>query len=225
MLHGKSTKNGLSDTDYSITRLIGWHLPYISTSGMRSLLQDHQKPLDAIHRLVNKGVLIPLRKGLYLIAHHESVRSGGIPYFAIANLMNGPSYVSLQSALSYYQLIPEAVFTTTSVTLKRNVAFDTPIGSFTFVHLHDRLFPLGVQTLEVHGYPCRIASPEKALCDLLSRLPPLRDLECLERELLESLRIEPEDLHRLEPSQLAFLASAYHHRNPSLLAQYCAKCA
>ena len=80
------------------------------------LLKDYKRPNDKISEWVKNGELINLRRGLY-IPGSESNLPKPEP-FLIANHLRGPSYVSLESALSYWGLIPERVYEITSVTLK-----------------------------------------------------------------------------------------------------------
>jgi len=96
--------------------------------------------------------------------------------------------VSLQSALSYYGMIPEVVPVTTSVTTGRPEKLETPLGSFVFRHLKKTAFFGYAQTEISRGLSVFVASPEKALLDLLY-LTPGSDSPAY----LEELRFEPAD--------------------------------
>ena len=105
--------------------------------------------------------------------------------FLVANQLRQPSYVSLQSTLAYYHLIPEYVPVVTSVTTQRPGLVETPLGNFLFRHLRPSLFS-GFRLPEVEaGQPVLLASPEKSLLDLVY-LTPGADT----REYLKELRIE-----------------------------------
>jgi hypothetical protein len=81
-------------------------------------------------------------------------------------LVYGPSYISCESALSYYQLIPERVETITNVTSKKNKSYETPVGGFTYQHLNIKKYPLGVMRVELGKTWILMASVEKALFDV-----------------------------------------------------------
>jgi len=122
-----------------------------------------------LSRWVKTGRLIQLRKGLYTLA--QPYRKVAPHPFVLANAMKKASYVSLQSALGYYGMIPEHVTIVTSVTTQRPEKVDTPLGQFLFRHIKKGWF---------HGYrqvdlgsdqKAFIAIPEKALMDLLYLTP------------------------------------------------------
>lgn len=116
-------------------------------------------------RWKNAGRIYQLRRGLYALAPpHQKV----VPHpFLIANRMVQGSYVSLQSALAHYGLIPEYVPVTLSVTTGRPASWETPLGRFRYRHLQ-RSFFVGYRRLELgddqHAY---VATPEKAFLDLV----------------------------------------------------------
>lgn len=147
-----------------------------STAGVR-------RQLD---RWVKSGRLLRLRRGVYAVAPPYRV---GAPHpFLVANHLRRPSYVSLQSALSHYGMIPEFVPLTTSVTTGRPEELDTPLGRFLFRHVKKSAF-FGYTQVEISpGQPVFLASPEKALLDLLY-LTPGSDSAAY----LEELRFEPSD--------------------------------
>lgn len=118
---------------------------------------------------VRRGKLIRLRRGLYALAPpYQRVQ----PHpFVVANRMVKPSYVSLQSALAYYGLIPETVFAVTSVTTAKPGRFHTPLGTYLYRRLTTKRF-FGYTRHEVApGQFAWIATPEKALLDLLYLTP------------------------------------------------------
>ena len=86
--------------------------------------------------------------------------------FWIANRIYQPSYVSLESALSYYNLIPEAVYTTTSLTSNKTISFDTSEGTYSYRHIKPSLF-FGYQVVEWQGFPIKMAELEKVILDYL----------------------------------------------------------
>lgn len=147
-----------------------------------------------LSRWTATGKIIRLRRGLYALAPpYRKV----IPHpFLVANRLEPGSYVSLQSALAYAGVIPEGVITTTSVTLGRPVALRTPIGEYDFRHIHRSWFK-GYSLADLgDGQKAFVASPEKALLDLVY-LQPKGDTEGYLRELrLEAM--EKFDLKAME---------------------------
>ena len=99
-----------------------------------SCLRGYAKPRDRITGLLAEGSLIRLRKGLYVFG--ERYRRSPLSREHLANLIYGPSYVSLDYALSHYGLIPERVENVTSVTTGEKRRFNTPFGDFTYQPLH-----------------------------------------------------------------------------------------
>lgn len=153
-----------------------------------------------------------LRNGLFLIT--SRFRKGNIdyPFEQLANLIYGPSYVSLEWALSFYGFIPERVALITNVTTGSNKEFTTPIGHFSYHHLSKSRYCHGMDhhsiADQIGGF--LIATPEKALADWVH----LSCQKMNERELLQNLtegkRIELEHLHSLNKERLAEIAQQYH---------------
>ena len=87
-------------------------------------------PRNKINDLLRQGVIVRVKKGLYVFGDRQRRH----PYSKelLANLVYGPSYVSLDYALAYHGLIPERVEALTSVTPNRPRRFDTPVGLFTY---------------------------------------------------------------------------------------------
>jgi len=136
-----------------------------------------------LSRWVKGGRLIKLRKGLYTLA--EPYRKIKPEPFCISNSLKSASYVSLQSALAWYGLIPEFVPVVTSVTTGRPQLIETPMGRFDFRHINKSFF-WGYQQIELTaGQTTFIARPEKAMLDLVY-LTPGGDKE----DFIEELRIQ-----------------------------------
>jgi len=131
-------------------------------------------------RWTKAGKLIQLRRGLYALA--GAYRKAEPHPFLVANQLRQPSYVSLQSALAYYGMIPEYVPIVTSMTTQRPGLVETPLGSFLYKHLKPSFFK-GFRLLEVEaGQQFLLASPEKSLLDLVYLTPGADNQEYL-REL------------------------------------------
>jgi len=132
------------------------------------LLSGNVDPVDVrrqLSRWAGNGRLYRLRRGLYALA--PPYRKVKAHPFVVANRMVRPSYVSLQSALAIHGLIPESVPVTTSITTGRPGEFSTPLGTFVFRHVRTPLFQ-GFREFEMDTLqPAFVATPEKALLDLL----------------------------------------------------------
>jgi predicted transcriptional regulator of viral defense system len=131
-------------------------------------LQDIRKryPQFGSRRLVEwqqKGYLKKLKRGFYCFESRERSESF---HYIVANKIYTPSYISLESALSYYSLIPEGVFLTTSVTTKNTAQYVTAVGDFTYRHIKQGLY-FGYKLLNYDNYTVRIAEPEKVILDYL----------------------------------------------------------
>jgi predicted transcriptional regulator of viral defense system len=137
-----------------------------------------------ISRWVRDGRLIRLRKGLYCLA--EPYRKINPEKFCIANVLKSPSYVSLQSALGFYGIIPEFVPQVTSVTTVRPQTIETPLGRFDFRHISKKMFWGYKKTELSEGQSAFVARPEKALLDLVYLTGPGDSLDFLEELRLQN---------------------------------------
>ncbi|MCE5225623.1 MAG: hypothetical protein LLG05_07150 [Porphyromonadaceae bacterium] len=178
-------------------------------------LKEYVNPTAKIRRLVDEGKLISVVRGLY-----ETDRS--IPGYYLAPIIYGPSYLSFEFALAYYSLIPEAVYSFTSATFEKKKAkqYTTPYGTFTYRDVPSEAYPAGIVLHSENGYGFQIATPEKAICDELYKISPLKNCGELERLLFEDLRIDKEEFCHLKLSDLLEIAALYHTQNHKLLQVY-----
>lgn len=109
----------------------------------------------------NKNYIKMIRRGHYIFSDLKIDESA---LFLIANKIYPPSYVSLESALSYYNLIPEAVYSITSVTSRKTNSFENDIGKFTYRHIKPELM-FGYKLVKYKKHNFKIAEEEKALLD------------------------------------------------------------
>ena len=152
-----------------------------------NVLREYKAPRQKINELIKAQEIIRVKKGLYVFGSH--VIHTTYSKEVLANLIYGPSYISLESALSFYKLIPERVETITSVTSKRNKKFHTPVGVFTYRYLHLKKYPLGVLQQEIAPQTkVLMASPEKALIDYITLA--LRSRNCSIEDVFFDLRLD-----------------------------------
>ena len=195
--------------------------PEVDYQALMAQLQHMAHPRRKLKELQNKNQLIRLKKGFYVFTP-GFIGKAYSPQI-VANLLYGPSYLSLEFALAWYGLIPERVEVLTSVTSGKNKQYATPIGPLTYRHLPASLYPLGV-TLKKNddGRTFLIATPEKALVDLFtlkfknSDLPQPADLVSA---LRDDLRLDVDEFKKTANRELlADLRPHYEHRRwPRLL--------
>lgn len=187
---------------------------------LMSALSRYANPRAKAGNLMRRGVIVRVKKGLYVFG--DAYRRRPVSRELLANLIHGPSYVSLDSALSYHGLIPERVTAVTSVTPKRAKRFATPLGCFIYRQVPLSAFPIGMQRVETDDLAFLIASPERALADKVrdDRGNPLRSYDDMAEYLLEDLRIEPADLAGLDTHVLDALATAERSAKLALLVRW-----
>ena len=160
-----------------------------------------------VQRALKSGEVIQLRRGLYHLS--SSVFPALVSTEMLANLIYGPSYVSLESALSYHGWIPEAVHNCTSVTSGRPRHFATPHGRFSYVRIKQTPLMAGVLCEGTAGETFLVATPLKALADIVAA----RGLDWTgSGPLVSSLRIEPEDIDGLTSEDFDMLDGVYYSR-------------
>lgn len=172
----------------------------VTTPILESLFPHLKGGNQKVRLLERNGEIIRLKKGLYVC--NPEITGKALSTELVANHLYAPSYVSLSSALRYHGLIPEAVYTTQSMTLKHSRDFDTPIGRFEYTYMSRDAFSVGLSSIRQDGYAFVIATPEKALCDLIANSPNvnLRYLKDAEIYLEEDIRMEIEDFRRMNTS-------------------------
>lgn len=157
-----------------------------------------------IKRMVKQGTLIHIRRGLYCFSERPTPHP-----FELAQFIYGPSYISLESALNYHQLIPEAVYTITSVTSKRANEFTTPLGVYSFAHVPLPDLYTEVELIKTDEHQFFMAKPWKAICDYIYCYKKnWRSLE----PLAEDLRINIENLPSLQEEQIDSLSCFYQQK-------------
>ena len=156
-------------------------------------------------RWVQQGKLVQLRRGLYVLS--EPYRKVDPFEFFLASVIERPSYISLEKALEYHNLIPEGVSTYTSITTKRPGRYATKLGTFDYRHIQVSLF-WGYEAVAVHHETAFVALPEKALLDLFYAKPVRPSLD-----YLEGLRLQ--NMDKINKGRL--LAFARRFKKPKIL--------
>jgi hypothetical protein len=182
-------------------------------------VQGYARPRMKISGMLAKGDIVRVKKGLYILG--ESLRRRPFCRELLANLIYGPSYVSLEYALQYHGLIPERVESVTSVTSGRSRTFATPVGTFSYRMISLEAFRTGMDRVELaDGRSFLLAIPEKALADRIvaERGARISSQKGLHDFLLTSLRIDPAGLRDLDPGRLVEISRHYRSRRVKLLA-------
>jgi predicted transcriptional regulator of viral defense system len=184
---------------------------------LMSALSGYASPRDKVTALLRKGVVIRVKKGLYIFGKEYRQK----PYCRelLANLIYGPSYISLEYALSYYGMIPERVETVTSVTSGRARSYDTPIGRF--VYRPTPQFSMGIDRAGSADDHFLIAVPERALADRLrdDRGSGSRTLKGMREYLFENLRLDEALARELNADFMEDLAEAFQSRKVRICAE------
>lgn len=184
------------------------------------VLAGYRKPRDRITRLLAGGAIVRVKKGLYCFG--EAFRKEPLSREHLANLIYGPSYISLEYALSHHGLIPERVETVTSVTTRRSRDFDTPFGTFSYRMLKGSRYAVGAILETVGKTSFLVASPEKALTDKVWTDKRFSGLRVSDHDayLFDDLRIDRDALRRFDHSRLQVIAKAYNSAKINILVRY-----
>ncbi len=170
-----------------------------------------------VTRWIARGLLVKVRKGYYLL--NEADRRIEPSSFFIAGQIYSPSYVSCESALAYYDLIPERVYGVLSVTTRKTGKFDTPQGFFSYHHGTFSCFRGFRLSKDENGSPFSMAEPEKAVVDFLYyRKHTLRSAE---RDIfVSSFRFQ--NYEALDVKKLGYYASLFNSAHlAALVKSFC----
>ena len=152
----------------------------VTVSALESLFPHIKRGNQKVRLLERDKQIIRLKRGLYVC--------------------NPEITGKILSALRYYGLIPETVYTKQSMTLKHSRDFDTPLGRFEYTNISKEAFSVGLTSMKKEDYAFVMATPEKALCDLIANSPKvnLRYLKDAEIYLEEDIRMELEEFKQMD---------------------------
>jgi len=187
-------------------------------------LSNYRKPRDSVSTLLKRGHIIRVRKGLYVFG--PIWRRTPLSLEPLANLVYGPSAISIDYALAWYGLIPERVTTITSIATGRSREFLTPVGHFSYAQLSGNRFSVGLIRHSSPGSSLLIAEPLKALADKVwtdRRFKP-NSRASYSDYLFADLRIEEDALTPLVVSdRIVVIEQAYATRKVRWLMEYLLK--
>ena len=187
----------------------------LTTLNLKEKYKDYTDINGKIKREVDNGFLFPLVRGIY--ETDESVDG-----FLLASYIYGPSYLSFEYALSYHNLIPERVVVYTNATFgkRKSKVYQNHFGLYTYRDVPNAAFPFSVKAHEESGYAYFIATPEKALCDLLYTRKTVTCMKELILVLFEDLRINKEVFEQLNFDEILYLSNKYISNNVKYLRKY-----
>ena len=180
-------------------------------------LKNYKKPRDKIRGLIKNKDILRVKKGLYVLGKEYNK-----PFnkFVLANQIYGPSYITGQTALAFWNMIPERVELIISMTMKRKKLFETPVGRFSYLYCPKKVFNIGIK-LEDTGDQKKIliASPEKALCDIVATQTHISAKKEM-KEFLELMRLDYSVNKNLDLSLLEEIKTGYRRQSINLLFNY-----
>jgi hypothetical protein len=167
------------------------------------LLKEYKRPYDKISELIKQEILLPVKRGMYVAGPKLNTQTP--EPFLLANHILGPSYVSIESALSYWGLIPENVYEITSMTIAVSKTYKTPLGRFVYIHCPSPYYSFGIKQVKLAArQTVLIASPEKALCDKIISTSGLllRSSKQTVKYLTDDLRIDEQVLQNFDITEI-----------------------
>lgn len=187
----------------------------VTTLDLKEKYKNYTDVNGKTKRDIDKGILFPLVRGIY----ETNSNTDG---FLLASYIYGPSYLSFEYALSFHNIIPERVVVYTNATFnkRKSKSYQNHFGLFTYRDIPKDAFPFLVKVYEEDSYAYFIASPEKALCDLLYIKKPVLSIRELKMLLFEDLRISKDMFDQLNFEDILFLSSKYMSNNIKYLKKY-----
>jgi predicted transcriptional regulator of viral defense system len=155
-------------------------------------------------RWVDKGYLIKLKNGVYLFADRKEQTLKEYIAFSIYQ----SSYISLEWALSLYGMIPEVVYSVTSVTSRTSRKYENAMGVFIYRHLKNNLF-FGYTKINKNGQVYLLAEREKALLDYIY----LNSHKIKNIDDVEELRLNSNALKKISKTKIKKYSKFYPKKN------------
>ena len=183
----------------------------VNINELRSNLSAYGNPDAKIRNLRKENKLFRVKRGHYI--YNRVCKE------AVSNIICKLSYVSFEDALSKYDLIPEQVFECSCATCgKKDVMlYKNDLGYYSFINIPKLAYPYGIVKYHMGQNSWDMASPEKAICDLLYTRKPLHDKYDLLGFLFEGMRIDESDFNNLNKKDILFFAEKYNTTNLKLL--------
>lgn len=177
--------------------------------------RNYSNIYNKIRNEENKKNLIKIRRGLY------ETNPSANP-LTLANAILSPSYISFETALSYYGMIPERVYAIKSATFMKNKKkeFSNHFGLFLYCDINKNAYPYDICQIEIENVKVAIASREKALIDMISILSPRNNIKELEDLIFNDLRIDEVIFDKLDKKKMIELCDLYCNKSIKILKRY-----
>ncbi len=174
--------------------------------------KNYKNPKDKIKREIDNGKYHRLINGLF----EDNINVSG---YLLAGSIESPSYLSFEYVLSKYGLIPErvAVYTSATTLKKHNKIIKNFFGEYYYSDVPLSVWNKGINIISEDGYTYMIATPEKALCDLLYKKEPVYSLKQLKKLLFEDLRIDEKEFYNLNFNDIIAICDDYKKKNLNFL--------
>lgn len=184
----------------------------ITSKELMEKYRNYKNPKVKIKREIDDGKYFKLIRGVY----EDNLNVEG---YLLANIIESPSYLSFEYALSKYGLIPERVLHYTSATTlkKHNKIVNNVFGNYFYTDIPLQVWRYGINRVKEGNYVYLIAIPEKALCDLLYKETPLTSIKQLKKLLFEDLRIDEDLFYELDKEKIISICDLYRKKNLNLL--------
>jgi predicted transcriptional regulator of viral defense system len=177
-------------------------LPYFTIEAVKQLMDDGSYSpgsiQTALYRWTKSGQVVQLKKGVYMTNRFQDLHHAEPDFSAAVSAILLPqSYLSLEFVLQQRAILTDVTYPVTAVTFKNTRAIENKLGAFIYRHIKTALFT-GFTIRDFHGIPFAIASPAKALFDLLYLRPALSPLRPREMNLAEELRLNLDEMTQVE---------------------------
>lgn len=185
----------------------------ITTQQLKEFYSNLADPKGRISRDIKNGKLFPLVKGIY----ETDPNTYGAK---LSQFIYGPSYLSFDFVLYQQGLIPEAIyntFTCATYNKRKKKIYTNKFGTFIYRDVPKEVFSLDVYIQNDNLYSYQVASAEKALCDKLYTLSPVKNVKELNQMLFEDLRIDIDRFNELNKENILKIAPLYHSKNLNIL--------
>ncbi len=178
--------------------------------------EKYKNPKDKIKREIQKCNYIKVNRGIYC---DEKNLDG----YLLVNYIRPLSYLSFEYVLSISGLIPERAYVYTCATslTKHTVKLKNQFGTYLYTDVPVDVWGYGIKILQENNYTYWMASPEKALCDLLYKKQPIKSVKELESLLFEDLRIDEDLFNNLNFDDIINICDLYKKNNLYYLKKYC----
>lgn len=182
---------------------------------LKNEYSDYKNILCKVESEERKGSLIRLKRGLYETDKNMNP-------LLLANHIVSPSYISFETALSYYKMIPETVYQITSASFNKQKAktFTNQFGTFTYNDIPKSVYSdaIIINTDTDNGFI--IATKEKAILDMLYKTKPINSITNMEKLLFDDFRLDEDILGSLDYNILKPIGIKYKDKNINLFLLY-----